>query len=71
MELAHLSDSSHGRSLSSPNSFKVLDQASTEYELKIKEATYIQSEKPFPNKQLKQAISVIIISLVTITVLIL
>ena len=49
----HLSDSSHYRSLSSPNSFKIIDQASTEYELRIKEAKCIPLEKPAFNQQVK------------------
>ena len=36
----HLSDSSHCCSLSSPNSFKISDQTSTEYELRIKEGIW-------------------------------
>ena len=51
----HLSDSSHWRSLSSPNSFKILYQASTEYKLRIKEAIQIQLEKPSLNKRVKHA----------------
>ena len=50
----YLCESSHCRSLSSPNSFKILDQGSTEYELRIKEAIYIHLEKPFLNKQVKR-----------------
>ena len=49
----HLSDSSYYRSLSSANCFKILDQASTEYELRIKEAIYIQLDKQPLNKQVK------------------
>ena len=49
----HLSDSSHCRSLSFLNSFKILDQAATEYELRIKEAISVQLEKPSLNKQVK------------------
>ena len=50
----HLSESiTDCRLLNSPNSFKILDQASTEYELRIKEAVYIQLHKPSLNKQVK------------------
>ena len=49
----HLSDSSHCRSLNSAKGFKILDQASTEYELRFKEAIYIHLEISFLNKQLK------------------
>ena len=49
----HLSESPTCRLLNSPSSFKILDQASTEYDLKIKEAVYIQLHRPFLNKQVK------------------
>ena len=49
----HLSESPNCRSLNSSNNFKILDQASTEYDLRIKEAVYIQLHKPSLNKQVK------------------
>ena len=49
----HLSESLNCRLLNSLNSFKILDQSSTEYELRIKEALYIQLNKPSLNKQVK------------------
>ena len=49
----HLSESPNCRLLNSPSSFKILDQASTEYDLRIKEAVYIQLHRPSLNKQVK------------------
>ena len=49
----HLSESPNFRLLNSPSSFKILDQASTEYDLRIKEAVYIQLHRPSLNKQVK------------------
>ena len=49
----HLSGSSHCLLSSSPNSFKILDQASSEHELRIKETIYIQLENPPLKVQVK------------------
>ena len=49
----HLAASDKCRSLSSPSCFSILSQASTQTELKIKEAIYINSMKPTLNQQVK------------------
>ena len=48
----HLKDSPHCRALCSTDNFHVLDQASTSFQLKIKEAIHIQREQPSLNQQL-------------------
>ena len=50
-----LSESPNCRLLNSPSSFNILDQASTEYDLRINEAVYIQLHRPSLNKQVKQS----------------
>ena len=47
----HLKSSPHCRSLCSVDCFKILDHASTEFQLKIKEAIHIKFEKPSLNAQ--------------------
>ena len=49
----HLAASDKSCSLSSPNCFSILPQASSQTELKIKEAFYINSMKPYLNQQVK------------------
>ena len=49
----HLESSPQCRSLCSIDSFRVLDNASTPFQLKIKEAIYIKLEKPSLNAQVK------------------
>ena len=48
----HLKDSPLCRALCSEDNFHVLDQASTGFQLKIKEAIHIQREQPSLNQQL-------------------
>ena len=48
----HLQNSEHCRDLCSADCFHILDHARTSFQLKIKEAIYIQREKPSLNQQL-------------------
>ena len=48
----HLKDSPHCRAMCSTDNFHGLDHASTSFQLKIKEAIYIQREQPSMNQQL-------------------
>ena len=48
----HLKDSPHCHALCSADSFRVLDHASTGFQVKIKEAIHIQREQPSLNQQL-------------------
>lgn len=49
----HLENSPQCRSLCSADSFKIVDYASTDFQLKIKEAIHIKFEKPSLNAQVK------------------
>ena len=49
----HLKVSPHCRALCSKDNFHVLDHASTSFQLKLKEAIYIQREEPSLNQQLQ------------------
>ena len=52
----HLQNSGYYRTLCSADSFHVLDDASTGFQLKIKEALHVQREQPSLNQQLQSEI---------------
>ena len=49
----HLDENHHCKSLSTPDSFQIIDSASSKFRLKLKEAMHISWTKPSLNRQLK------------------
>ena len=57
----HLNQNSNCRDLANINSFKIIDTANSEFQLKIKEAIHIKLKNPTLNKQIKHVVLNIII----------
>ena len=57
----HLQDSTNCKLKCSTDSFVVLDQAPTQWQLKIKEGLHIEWENPCLNKQLKQVLITLVV----------